>query len=68
MSEIVLAELGLPEEVARRTVQLFRKRDELALTETHAYANDEPALIQNSEQVAAELQGILEADQAQEVS
>jgi CPA2 family monovalent cation:H+ antiporter-2/glutathione-regulated potassium-efflux system protein KefB len=68
LSEIVLAELGLTEEAARRTVQLFRERDELALAETHAYANDEPALIQNSEQVAAELQGILEADQALEVS
>jgi len=68
LSEIVLTELGLSDEAARRTVQLFRERDELALAETHAYANDEPALIQNSEQVAAELLGILEADQAQGAS
>jgi CPA2 family monovalent cation:H+ antiporter-2/glutathione-regulated potassium-efflux system protein KefB len=65
LAEVVLGELGVGEEDARRTVQVFRKRDEQSLTETHAYANDETQLIQNNQQVAAELQGILEADLAQ---
>jgi glutathione-regulated potassium-efflux system protein KefB len=63
LSEMVLAELGLSEDDARRTVHLFRERDERALVETLAYANDEPHLIQSSQQVAEELRGILEADQ-----
>ncbi len=64
LTEMILGGLGLSAEEARRTVQLFRERDERALLETHAYANDEKQLIQNSQQVAAELQGILEADRA----
>jgi monovalent cation:proton antiporter-2 (CPA2) family protein len=66
LSEMVLAGLGVPAEEAQRTVQLFRERDERALVETHAYANDESQLIQNGQEVAAELQGILEADRALE--
>jgi len=62
LSELVLGELGLSADEARRTVHLFRERDERALLETHAYLNDERALIQNSQQVADELRGILEAD------
>jgi len=62
LSEMVLGELGLSEEDARRTVHLFRERDEQALVETLAYANDEPQLIQSSQMVADELRGILEAD------
>jgi CPA2 family monovalent cation:H+ antiporter-2/glutathione-regulated potassium-efflux system protein KefB len=62
LSELVLGELGLSMDEARRTVHLFRERDERALLETHAYANDEGALIQNSQQVAEELRGILEVD------
>jgi CPA2 family monovalent cation:H+ antiporter-2/glutathione-regulated potassium-efflux system protein KefB len=63
LSEMVLAGLGLAEDDARRTVHLFRERDERALVETLAYANDEPHLIQSGQQVAEELRGILEADQ-----
>ena len=62
LAEIVLGELGTAPDAARRTVRLFRERDEQALEETHAYANDESQLIQNNQQVAAELQGILQAD------
>jgi CPA2 family monovalent cation:H+ antiporter-2/glutathione-regulated potassium-efflux system protein KefB len=62
LTELVLGELGLAEDEARRTVHLFRKRDEQALIETLAYANDEPQLIQNSQVVAEELRGILEVD------
>jgi CPA2 family monovalent cation:H+ antiporter-2/glutathione-regulated potassium-efflux system protein KefB len=62
LAEVVLGALDLAPDEARRTVQLFRERDERSLEETHAYANDETQLIQNSQQVAAELQGILEAD------
>jgi CPA2 family monovalent cation:H+ antiporter-2/glutathione-regulated potassium-efflux system protein KefB len=65
LAEVVLGELGVGEEEARRTVHVFRKRDEQSLIESHAYANDETQLIQNNQQVAAELQGILEADIAQ---
>ncbi len=66
LSEMVLEELGVAGDEAQRTVQLFQERDERSLRETHAYANDEPALIQNSQQVAEELRGILEADAADE--
>jgi voltage-gated potassium channel Kch len=66
LSEMVLTALDVPADEARRTVHLFRERDERALEETHAYANDEPQLIQSSQQVAAELQGILEGDRALE--
>jgi CPA2 family monovalent cation:H+ antiporter-2/glutathione-regulated potassium-efflux system protein KefB len=62
LSELVLGELGLGSEEARRTVHLFRERDERALLETHAYANDEKQLIQSSQQVADELRDILEGD------
>jgi len=65
LAEVVLGELGIGEDEARRTVHVFRQRDEQSLIETHAYANDETQLIQNNQQVAAELQGILEADLAQ---
>jgi CPA2 family monovalent cation:H+ antiporter-2/glutathione-regulated potassium-efflux system protein KefB len=66
LAEVVLGGLDLSPATARRTVQLFRERDERALEESHAYANDESALIQSGQQVAAELQGILEADQARQ--
>jgi CPA2 family monovalent cation:H+ antiporter-2/glutathione-regulated potassium-efflux system protein KefB len=62
LAEVVLTGLDIAPAEARRTVQIFRERDERSLEETHAYANDESQLIQNSQQVAAELQGILEAD------
>lgn len=64
LSEMVLAGLELGEEEAHRTVQLFRERDEQALQETLVYAQNEQALIQSNRQVADELRGILEADEA----
>jgi len=62
LSEMVLGALGFGTEEARRTVALFKERDEKALLASHAYANDEPRLIQDSRQLAEELQEILEAD------
>jgi CPA2 family monovalent cation:H+ antiporter-2/glutathione-regulated potassium-efflux system protein KefB len=64
LAEVVMGGLGVAGEEARHTVQVFRERDERSLAETHAYANDETQLIQNSQQVAAELRGILESDRA----
>jgi glutathione-regulated potassium-efflux system ancillary protein KefC len=67
LSEMVLSELGLSEEDAQRTVHLFQERDEQALVETLAYANDEPHLIQSGQMVAEELRGILEQDRERPV-
>jgi voltage-gated potassium channel Kch len=62
LAELVLEELDVPPESARRVVKMFRERDERTLIETHAFAGDEQQLIQSTQQAAEELLGILEAD------
>lgn len=64
LAENVLGGLGLTEADARRVAHIFRERDERALLETHAYAHDESALMQNSRDIAQELEQILAADRA----
>ncbi|HEX4173071.1 MAG TPA: NAD-binding protein, partial [Acetobacteraceae bacterium] len=55
--------LGTNETAAERAVTLFRDHDEKNLVETHAIYRDEQQLIQNQQQAADELAGLLEADQ-----
>ena len=62
LSELTLDRLGIGTAVAQRTVALFRAHDEKLLQETHAYADDERRMIQTTEQAAAELADLLEAD------
>lgn len=62
LAENVLGGLGLDADTARHVAHVFRERDERALAETHAYAHDESALIQNSKEIAEELEHILAAD------
>jgi CPA2 family monovalent cation:H+ antiporter-2/glutathione-regulated potassium-efflux system protein KefB len=63
LSELVLGALDVPQETARRAIELFRKHDEQNLEETQAIAGDEQKLIQSSQQAAQELQDLFEADQ-----
>ena len=62
LSEMVLGEIGLSPEDARRTVQRFREHDEQALVDQHSYYGDEKQLIQTSAQAADELKRLLETD------
>jgi voltage-gated potassium channel Kch len=54
--------LGTDAGMAERAVTLFRDHDERNLVETHAIYRDEQQLIQNQQQAADELAGLLEAD------
>ena len=62
LSEMVLEDLGIAGEDARRTVALFREHDERSLADSHAFYQDEKQMIQNGRQTAEELAGLLEAD------
>ncbi len=62
LAEILLDELGIPEDTARRAIELFREHDERNLEETQAIAHDETQLIQSTQQAAQELQELFEAD------
>jgi monovalent cation:proton antiporter-2 (CPA2) family protein len=54
--------LGTDAAMAERAVTLFRDHDEKNLVETQAIYRDEQQLIQNQQQAADELAGLLEAD------
>ncbi len=62
LSEMVLEDLGVKPDEARRAVEFFRAYDERTLAETHAFYDDERQLIQNAKQAADELSGLFEAD------
>jgi len=64
LSRMVLDALEIPEEEARRAVELFRQLDERSLIETHAFYDDESRLIQSVQQAAQELSELFEADRA----
>jgi voltage-gated potassium channel Kch len=66
LGKMVLEDLGVPEEEARRAVQVFEGYDERNLIETHAYYKDERQLIQSARQAADELSGLFEADQQEQ--
>jgi monovalent cation:proton antiporter-2 (CPA2) family protein len=62
MSTMVLEALDVPPSEARRAVELFREHDERTLVRTHAIYDDERQLIQTTQQAAAELAELFEAD------
>ena len=62
MSTMVLEALDVPSSEARRAVELFRQHDERTLIKTHAIYDDEHQLIQTTQQAAAELEEVFEAD------
>ena len=62
LTELALEQLGVPEPEARRAVEIFRAHDELTLAESHAFYEDERRLIQDAQERAKELEGLLEAD------
>jgi glutathione-regulated potassium-efflux system protein KefB len=62
MSTMVLEALDVPASEARRAVELFREHDERTLIRTHAIYDDEQELIQTTQQAAAELEEVFEAD------
>jgi voltage-gated potassium channel Kch len=62
MSAMVLEALDVPSSEARRAVELFREYDERTLIKTHAVYDDEHQLIQTTQQAAAELEELFEAD------
>ncbi len=62
LTEMVLEELDISPDSARRITDLFREQDERFLIESHAIAGDEQQLIQSAQQAAQELMDILEAD------
>ena len=62
IGELTLQALGVPEAEAHRAVALFRRYDEANLAASQSYYTDEQKLIQNAQQVASELAGLLESD------
>ena len=66
LSEMVLENLGVSEDQARRAVRLFQDYDERSLIESHAFYEDERQLIQSAKQAANELSSLFEADQRQQ--
>ncbi len=62
LTEMVLGQLDIAPEAARRAIALFRAQDERTLIETHAIAHDEKQLIQSTQQAAQELNELFEAD------
>lgn len=64
LTEKTLEALGTDPTIAGRAVGLFREHDEAELLKTASFFNDERQLIQNTQQSAAELASLFEADQA----
>ena len=62
LSEIVLTELGVDAGEAQHMIDVFRAHDEETLVAQHAVFRDEQQLIQSTQQAAAELASLLEAD------
>ena len=62
LTELVLLDVGLDVEDARRTVQTFRDRDERTLILQQSVYDDEKQLIQTSQDAARELEKLFEDD------
>jgi voltage-gated potassium channel Kch len=62
LSELALKALEVAPSDARRTIEIFRKHDEQHLIKTHGFYQDERQLIQSTQQAAAELTELFEAD------
>ena len=66
LSRQVLLGLGIDEEKAHGTIEMFKGHDEKTLLAQHAVYHDETKLIQSTKEAARELQGIFEADLSSE--
>ncbi|HTH97719.1 MAG TPA: monovalent cation:proton antiporter-2 (CPA2) family protein [Stellaceae bacterium] len=66
LSEMVLIGMGIPEAEAVKAVELFRRHDERALEDAHAFYQDEQRLIQNAQELTAELATLFEGDKPDE--
>ncbi len=62
MTELVLRDLGHPDEEAKRLIETFRDRDERLLVEQHAIHDSEEKLIQSVRDTAEELEALLRVD------
>jgi monovalent cation:proton antiporter-2 (CPA2) family protein len=65
LSEVVLTELGVDEAEAHHMVDLFQQHDEQTLLSQHADFRDEQQLIQSTQEAAAELANLFEADRSE---
>jgi len=63
LAEHALTALGIEADAASHAIALFRDHDENALQASHAFYRDEAKLIQTSQDAAAELASLFEADQ-----
>ena len=64
LTEMLLADLDIPEEQARRAINLFEQRDKLMLQESYPIANDERKLIQTVQEANRQLQDLFESDES----
>ena len=64
MATLTLKALGVGEDEARASVDLFRRHDEQLLRDQHLVYDDDVALRQTTREAYEELQGLLEADSA----
>ena len=62
LTELVLEGMGVDADEARRTVEAFREKDETALILQRDIYDDETKLIQNSKEIADELDSLFEDD------
>jgi monovalent cation:proton antiporter-2 (CPA2) family protein len=62
LSDMVMTELGVPEDRIQRALDLFAEQDERALTQAHAFYQDERKVLQSAQEAAAELTTLFEAD------
>jgi monovalent cation:proton antiporter-2 (CPA2) family protein len=63
MAGRVLAEVGLSEAAAARTIEKFRGHDEKTLLLQHSVHRDEAKLIQTAKEAVKELEGLFEGDE-----
>jgi CPA2 family monovalent cation:H+ antiporter-2/glutathione-regulated potassium-efflux system protein KefB len=66
LAEKALVALGIDADAAARAVALFRDNDEKTLVASHAIYRDEQKLIQTTQDAAAELESLFEADRERE--
>ncbi|GAA0540951.1 CPA2 family monovalent cation:H+ antiporter-2/glutathione-regulated potassium-efflux system protein KefB [Rhizomicrobium palustre] len=64
LTELVLKDLDVPEERAKRALELFEEHDERSLIATQQISGDEKRLIQSLQDARAELTQVFETDQA----
>jgi monovalent cation:proton antiporter-2 (CPA2) family protein len=62
LAKVVLDQLSVPAETARRAIEIFQEHDERTLIETQAIAHDENRLIQSTQEAVLELLEVFEAD------